>query len=140
MAKIEEGRVIISTTSGTTALVTPLREAPELETPAAEQLAGGLIYTTLRDMPSLEELLADYQVATAVIFEKAEWPLHPLRIVAATAVASVTTAVGAVLIAVDLAAAAHPNPYISLMLFLGGIGLFVTMLSGFRWRGKTWTK
>jgi hypothetical protein len=132
--KIEKGEVTISTTWGTSLLLAPRGDSDEGVSDAAESAElGGQIYTDVKDMPSLEALLADYQIATAVIWKDPRaWPHDPMRIVGASAAAAAITAIGAALLAVDLAAAAHPNPYISLLLFLGGLGLLATILAALR--------
>jgi hypothetical protein len=127
VAELEPGDVIVSLTTGATGLVMPREGADETSMPQAIT-RGGLIYTDRRDMPSLEELLAEHHIASAVVLRDAPPSVTPLRLIGATALASAISAVGAALLVVDAAGSAHPNPYIALMLFLGGLGLLATVL------------
>jgi hypothetical protein len=133
MAEIGEGNVIVSTKSGASVLVVPRESGREDGTDFAESItSGGAIYTDIKDMPSLEALLAEYQVATAVIWKEPSRAVPSERIIGTSVVAGAITAIGAALLAVDLASAAHPNPYISLMLLIGGLGLIATIVVALR--------
>jgi hypothetical protein len=128
MADIDRDNVIVSLTSGTTALVEPRERGADTEA-GRSATTSGLIYTEASDMPSLEQLLAEHRIATAVIERGTPAVVPPLRVVIATTLAATVTAIGAVLLVVDVAGVSHPNPYVSLLLVLGGLGLFATILT-----------
>ena len=119
--------------------------------PAAEA-SSGVIYTDRADMPSLEELLRQHEIAYAVLERPAPEaatevtrtpatpavelsPVDPVRIVIASAVATAVGAVGWTLFADSIASGAvNANPYTALSLGLGGLVLIVTLIVALRSR------
>lgn len=119
---------IVSLTSGENQIVQFRERVPE-DPPEGTAIEGGPIYTSTSDMPSLEQLLEEYRVASAIFEREVLVPLRrPNRVVAATTLAATITAVGATLLVIAIASVSHPNPYISLLMFLGGLGLLATIL------------
>jgi hypothetical protein len=129
---IQPDKVILSLASGRNVLFTAQKSERD-EDALRTTTQGGLIYEHRGDMPSLEELFAELKIASAVI-ERSPIELSPGRIVTASALAAAITAVGFALIAVDLFGGAHPNPYVSLMMALGGLALFATIFTALRTR------
>lgn len=148
----EEPLGMVSLSSGETRVVFT---SPEIDVRAgarepAPEASSGVIYTDRADMPSLEELLRQHEIAYAVLERPApeaategtrapaaltvERPLiGPVRIFVASAVATAVGAVGWTLLADSLASdAVNANPYTALSLGLGGIVLIVTLIVALR--------
>jgi hypothetical protein len=126
--------LVVSLTSGTTHLVVPERsDRSDLglqDDPSSRYTESGLIYHDLPDMPSLQKLLEEHQVSSA-IWERDAGP--PWRAVIATAIAAAIGASGWVLFASGLPTAGiHVNALLGLMVGLGGVGLLVTVVVALR--------
>jgi hypothetical protein len=112
---------------------TAVRSEHEIERSESDSSGSGptraadIIYTSRSDMPSLEELLADYQIASAV-FERESQHRHPLRLVTASAIAFATLTVGVVLLSVNLLSPTTPNALAALFLSLAGVVLVATVV------------
>jgi hypothetical protein len=127
---IETDKAILSLPSGRNVLL--IVQKGEFDEDALKTTTqSGLIYEHRGEMPSLEQLFAELKIASAVI-ERSPTSVSPGRIVAASALAAAITAVGVALIAVDLVGRAHPNPYVSLMMALGGLALFATIFTALK--------
>jgi hypothetical protein len=113
----------------------------------------GVIYTDVGDMPSLEELLEQREVALAVLERPALAESRPvgqtrtpatgadrlsapertaaLRLIAAAVIGTAISAVGWTLLA-SAVSGVRANPYTAVSLGLGGLVLLLTLLSALR--------
>jgi len=106
--------------------------------------AAGVIYTTREDMPSLEDLLRQNDIAMAVLekpmpitsesFSATGNASHlPIGLIAASGIAASVSVVGWVLFVASVRAdGIHANPYTALSLALGGIVLLATLIVGLK--------
>jgi hypothetical protein len=151
MARGEGGRtgnVLVSLTSGETGLVVerpsekpstftissspwapPPGDGPSTFVSLSDQPLGPrYIYTDEKDMPSLEQLLKENRVASAVIERDAPHAGY-MRVIAATAIGVATSMVGWVLLVNAVSESGlRANPYTALSLALGGLVLLATLL------------
>jgi len=131
---------VLGLSSGQTALV--------VSEPRSEQ-SGGLIVTSVDDMPTLQELLESYQVVTAIL----ELPPPALEVPSGPEAGSGRLAWWRVMVAVSIGAVVSTagwllllsavvrhklavNPYIGLTLGLGGIVLMATAAAALRQSGS----
>jgi hypothetical protein len=127
--------LIVSLTGGVTGLVIqrpPSRPEVEQEVPLqGSPTAPKPIYTEEKDMPSLERLLEENRVAYAV-FEREARAVSGSRVAVASGIAAIVAAVGWTLVVVDVTDGGRLNPYLALMLALGGLVLCATVLVALR--------
>jgi hypothetical protein len=90
----------------------------------------GIIYTEQREMPSLERLLTEHRVKSAV------WERDTAQapVAVSTALAAAVTAIGLTLLAVHVSGTNGPDPMLSAFLALAGLGLFATIVAALRTR------
>lgn len=120
--------------------------------------SSGVIYTNRADMPSLEELLAQHEVVTAVLerevpfsrsavgSRRRETPFRArpsagvlVRAIAACSIGAAVAGVGWALFALSVAPhALHANPYTALSLGLGGLLLLTAIVAAFQTPRDWW--
>jgi hypothetical protein len=132
--------LIVALTSGETAQVLT-GEPPTLDmhgttssglaTPFRGEPVTGSIYTTREDMPSLERLLEENRIASAV-FEREVEGLSRHRVAIAAAIASAVITLGVVLLLSDLVGAIEANAIVALFIILAGIVYTATIASALR--------
>lgn len=94
------------------------------------QHAADMIYTDQRDMPSLEDLLAEHRVLSTVWERDA--PQAPVAVSAGLAVA--VAAIGFTLLGVHISGTNGPDPLISAFVALAGLCLIATLVAALRSR------
>jgi anti-sigma-K factor RskA len=102
---------------------------PAYQSDAAASAPTGVIYTSRADMPALEDLLREHQIATAVLErESRRTTPDAWRVILATTAAAGILAVGLTLFVVNLVAPVTPNPFTALFLALAGAVLVSTVV------------
>ena len=126
-----------------------IRRADRIEdsasgTPLTSDFGGGdnptgMIYTNLADMPSLVELLQEHSIKSA-IFERSEvihvHSLKPWKAALAGGIAAAFPVAGLILLVSNLSSGIQADPYVSLLLLLGGLVLLATLTVSLRARGQ----
>lgn len=132
--------LIVELKSGATARVLTA-ESAALETgaptsagfapPLGREPVTGTIYTRRSDMPSLERLLEEHRIASAV-FEREIEGLSRWRVAGAASIASAVITLGVVLLVSDLVSAVEANAFVALFITLTGAVYATTVASALR--------
>lgn len=132
--------LIVELTSGETARVltaslasveADVRAPDGYVLPLSRDVAIGTIYTDRADMPSLERLLDENRIASA-IFEREVEGLSRSRVALAAGIAAAVITLGVVLLVSDLFAAIEANAFVALFITLAGLVYAATVVSALR--------
>ena len=131
----DQSQVVVSLTGGRNAFVLPRPSDAEradagggADVPLGERIYSDVIYTREQDMPSLERLLTEHRVLSAV-FERSG--LSPWRVAWASAIATSFAVGGATLLVTDVMGA-EVDSLVAAFVALIGVALLATVAVGLR--------